>query len=167
VESVAAAVSAGILLIGGYLAQRYGQGADASLKARTFKRLDEQFGLEIHVDVRCVGLRAVRIASHRDHLPKVTVWTVSDRGGRLDETLEHEITADELVGQLAGPGESINWTRRVPLEAVTAELTGWLINFRFSTKHQAARWKYWTWNETVFVPAREGGRSSVTVGDPS
>jgi hypothetical protein len=166
VEAVAAAVSAGVLLIGGYLAQRYGQGADASLRARTFPRTNGDFGLEVQIDVRCVGLRAVRIACHRDHLPRVTVSAVADNDGRLIETVEHEITTDELVGQQAGPGESINWTQRIPLRAVAPGLAGWSVVFRFSTRHQFARWRYWTWNETAFVPVREGGQSSLHPGDP-
>jgi len=165
VQGVATAVSATVLLIGGYLAQRYGHGADASLKARTFPRTDGNFGLEIQIDVRCVGLRAVRIASQRDHLPKVTISAVTDADGRLDERVEHEFTPDSLIGQVAGPGESINWTYRVPLRPVTLELTGWSVVFRFSTKHQVARWRYWTWRETQFVPAHAGGRTSMHLGD--
>ena len=162
VGTVAAATSAAVLLIGGYFVQRYGHGADAALRARIFPRSGGNVGLEVQVDVRCVGLRAVRLAKHPRYFPTLTISEVSDEDCRFKQQVEHEITAVNLIGQIAGPGESINWTELVCLRAKPSDVTGWMVEFKFSIRHQIARWRYWTWNETVFVPAVNCGTFPCT-----
>jgi hypothetical protein len=152
-EAFAASASAVVLLVGGYLAQHYGHGADTSLTAESFVRPDGDIGLNVQVRVKCVGLRAVRITNNGSHLPKLIISEQLDDGHQFKKIDEHEFIAEDLMGQIAGPGESINWIQLVRLRPTPKETAGWLVEFRFSIRRQILFWKFWTWTESVFVPS--------------
>jgi hypothetical protein len=150
----AALFSAIVLFYGGYLAQRYGHCADTSIKARAFRRSGGDSGLHIQVRVKCVGLSPIRITNKEGKLPELIIMEVRDNGHEFNKFKGYEITAKDLIGLVAGPGESINWMETVHLRPAKKSTAGWTVQFRFSTRRRYKRWKYWTYSESTFVPNR-------------
>lgn len=150
-QAIATAVSAGVLLIGGWFAQRYGHGADTSLSAESFSRPSGALGLDIKVRVRCVGLRAIRITRDGKHLPTLIISEQKDEGRTFNSVKIDSVIASELIGQVAGPGESISWERLVPLRSAPSDTAGWLVVLNVSIRRKVRFWLFWTWTESVFV----------------
>ncbi|HUD17966.1 MAG TPA: hypothetical protein VMQ59_11915 [Acidimicrobiales bacterium] len=150
IESLATAVSAGVLLLGVYLARRYGKRANTHLKARTFGRPEGGIGLEVEVEVKAVGLRAMRFRG--DQPATLTVEAVIDDGLHFQYPLEEERPIGALFDQYAGPGETVRCTELFHLTAPADNQVGWWVEFSFEIRRPVVRWEYLTWNETAFVP---------------
>jgi hypothetical protein len=158
-ESVSTAASAGVLLVGGYLAQRYGKRANPSVRARAFWRANGGTGLEVRVTIKCVGLKILRIRRDGNHVPTLRISEVVDTDtdtGYVQTELQKIVVAN-LKGQIAGPGETINCTELFHVPSLPANLVGWLIELVVEVRRPIRRWKSWTWDETVFVTADTEG----------
>jgi hypothetical protein len=155
-EAVATSVGTGVLLLGGFYARRYGKRADPVVRARTFPRANGEIGLEVQVQVKSVGLTAIRIRDGVDHLPTLTIMDVLDDGLRFSYQIEDQRIVQGLMGQLAGPGEAIRCTELFLLQPPgDPSLVGWQAELVFDVRRPVKRWRSWTWRETAFVPAGE------------
>jgi hypothetical protein len=152
VEAVGTAASAAVLLLGAYFAQRYGRRADTHLKARLFPRGTGHIGLEVQVEVKAVGLKPVRLIRSDNQTPTLTVMDVIDDGLRFQYPVEEEKRVDGLLGQYAGPGETVRCTTLFHLHAPTPDQAGWWIEFSFDARRPVARWAFVTWHEEAFIP---------------
>ncbi len=152
VEAVATVVSAGVLVLGVYIARRYGTRADTRIRARLFDRADGGLALEVQVEVKAVGLRNVRLSQVDGQAPRVVVMDVVDDGLRFSYPVQEEKPVEYAAGQWAGPGETVRATELVHLRTPTPDVVGWWIEFSVDARRTIRRWSYVTWTESAFVP---------------
>jgi hypothetical protein len=174
-ESVSTAVSAGVLLLGVYFAQRYGRRANTTLKARLFERAGGGIALEVQLEVNAVGLKAVRVVQSDGQTPMLTIYNVIDDGLRFQYPIQDQRRIESLTGQYAGPGETVRCTELCHLLPPEPDQVGWQIEFSFDARRPIARWDFISWTETAFVPLdgsmvreddydREQDESAITAG---
>jgi hypothetical protein len=165
-ESVASAVSAVVLLVGIFLAQRYGRRANTSLKIRLFPRAGGGLALEAKLEVSAVGLQGLRIATSDGSPPSLTVFDVTDDGIRFQYPEQERRLMASLVGQYASPGETVRVTELFHLIEVVPDQVGWQVEFSFEARRRIVRWSYVSWTETAFVPLSDwtGGTSDYAGG---
>ncbi|MGH9090345.1 MAG: hypothetical protein ACRDZR_03040 [Acidimicrobiales bacterium] len=155
VEALSAAVSAGVLLVGGVVAAMYGRKVNPSVDAGAHLRPDGHVVLTVRSTIASPGVVAVRIPEMPGHVPVVTVTEVLQGKDGLHDGAVYPGSPLFDGRETVGGGEMVARTELFFMPPPTPNLVGWRAEFFVDVRRFAKRWQWWTWGATTFVRAPE------------
>lgn len=167
VESIAAVVSAAVLVLGAITAARYGYRASGTVKGTLFRR-NGAYGMFVESDIINRGIRRFKVVQKGQYVPRLSVTEVADDGLRY-----HCLkccTTLYLKEIVIDPGENHSWTHTFHLPPPGQNCVGWRVEFSFAIKNRIRSklpWsdhKYWQWEEEAFIPIPQDETTSVNPG---
>lgn len=157
-SAVSAAVSALVVVCGGYLAQRYLKRVSVSLSAELFAH---RGGLALCVGPRIEvrGLGALRLMHSGGVAPVVEIAEYTDAGATTAFVSRETFAA----GTLIRPGESVATSEVFLLEPPGPKSIGWLVSFALPARGGLRRQLIW-WAALIFVPSPSAAANTLTAG---
>lgn len=144
--AVSAAISALVLVIGAWFAQRYLARGNTAFDAEVFRHATG-LGLHVRPAIQSLGLSALRL-SHEDELaPAVEVYEYRYDGSPGDGVRRETFMGDDLVG----PGETITDSEVFLVSVPGATTLGWRVIFEVGVQRRFRR-PAWRWVAATFVP---------------
>jgi hypothetical protein len=150
VEAVSAAVSAGVLLVGGGVAAMYGRKVNPTVDASATVRTDGHVVLTVRSMIASPGVLAIRIPEKPGHTPMVTVIEVLEGVNGLHHGAVYQGSPLYDGRETVGGGETVARTELFLLPPPTSNLVGWRVEFFVDVRRFVKRWQWWTWGATTF-----------------